>query len=266
MTTQTSSPRSTRPRRESPEVSAWRNLQTVLSVALLVATVFTFWNASNLFAAQRMSRINRLLEAARNVQQSLPTPTPSPRPPIRPLARHWGPDPGPVCADGLSEESINLKIATLIKQRLMQEGFQVDLLQEFDTRLNGYQGLVLVSIHNDSCEYINDQATGFKVAAAQANQQTEKTERLTACLIDRYKRTVKKLPYHPGSVTTNMTDYHAFRVINGNTPAAIIETGFMNLDRDILVNQTDQVAEGVVRGILCYLRNEPINPGGEETP
>jgi len=265
MTTQSSSPRSTRPRRESPEVSTWRNLQTVLSVALLVATVFTFWNASNLFAAQRMSRINRLLEAARSVQQTLPTPTPSPRPPIGIVAGHWGHDPGAVCPDGLTEESINLKIATLVKQRLMQEGFQVDLFQEFDTRLNGYQGLVLVSIHNDSCEYINDKATGFKVAAAQANRQTEKTERLTACLIDRYQRVVN-LPYHPGSVTDDMTDYHAFSEINGNTPAAIIETGFMNLDRDILVNQTDRVAEGVVRGILCYLRNETINPGGGEAP
>ena len=265
MTTHTSTPRSTRPRRESPEVSTWRNLQTVLSVALLVATVFTFWNASNLFAAQRMSRINRLLEAARSVQQNLPTPPPSPRPPIGIVAGHWGHDPGAVCPDGLTEESINLKIATLVKQRLMQEGFQVDLFQEFDTRLNGYQGLVLLSIHNDSCEYINDQATGFKVAAAQANQQTEKTERLTACLIDRYQRVVN-LPYHPGSVTEDMTEYHAFSEINGNTPAAIIETGFMNLDRDILVNQTDRVAEGVARGILCYLRNETIKPGGGEAP
>lgn len=266
MTTSTSpSQRSHRPRRESPAVSTWRNLQTVLSVALLVATVFTFWNASNLFAAQRMSRINRLLEAARSVQESLPTPTPSPRPPIGIVAGHWGHDPGAVCPDGLSEESLNLKIATLVKQRLMQEGFQVDLFQEFDSRLNGYQALVLVSIHNDSCEYINDQATGFKVAAAQANQQTDKTERLIACLVDRYKRTVN-LPYHPGSVTADMTDYHAFREISASTPAAIIETGFMNLDRDILVNQTDQVAEGVARGILCYLRNETINPGGGEAP
>ncbi len=170
-----------------------------------------------------------------------------------------------MCPDGLSEESLNLKIATLVKQRLMQEGFQVDLFQEFDSRLNGYQALVLVSIHNDSCEYINDQATGFKVAAAQANQQTDKTERLIACLVDRYKRTVN-LPITPGSVTADMTDYHAFREISANTPAAIIETGFMNLDRDILVNQTDQVAEGVARGILCYLRNETINPGGGEAP
>ena len=30
-----------------------------------------------------------------------------------------------------------------------------DLLNEFDTRLNGYRAVALVSIHNDSCEYVN---------------------------------------------------------------------------------------------------------------
>jgi N-acetylmuramoyl-L-alanine amidase len=40
--------------------------------------------------------------------------------------------------------------------------------------------------------------------------------------------------------------------------AAIIETGFLNLDREILTKHTDQVAEGVVEGILCFTNNENI--------
>jgi hypothetical protein len=42
-----------------------------------------------------------------------------------------------------------------------------------------YQASTLVSIHNDSCEYVNDEATGFKVAAAMSSPFPEKANRLT---------------------------------------------------------------------------------------
>jgi N-acetylmuramoyl-L-alanine amidase len=53
-----------------------------------------------------------------------------------------------------------------------------------------------------------------------------------------------------------MTSYHAFGEIDENTIGAIIETGFMNLDRQILTIHSDLVAQGIVNGILCYIRNE----------
>jgi len=58
-----------------------------------------------------------------------------------------------------------------------------------------------------------------------------------------------------------MTSYHAFKEIDEFTPAAIIETGFMNLDRSLLTQQPELVAKGVADGILCYLRNESIEAG-----
>jgi N-acetylmuramoyl-L-alanine amidase len=42
--------------------------------------------------------------------------------------------------------------------------------------------------------------------------------------------------------------------------AAIIETGFLNLDREMLTKKTDLVAEGVVQGILCFANNENVEP------
>jgi N-acetylmuramoyl-L-alanine amidase len=57
-----------------------------------------------------------------------------------------------------------------------------------------------------------------------------------------------------------MREYHAFREIDPSTVAAIIETGFLNLDREILTKQTDRVAAGVVDGILCFANNENIEP------
>jgi N-acetylmuramoyl-L-alanine amidase len=76
---------------------------------------------------------------------------------------------------------------------------------------------------------------------------------------DRYEQ-VTGMTFHSGSITADMTEYHAFSEIDPNTITAIIETGFLNLDRDILTNQTDRVAEGVIQGILCFINNESVLP------
>ncbi len=254
-----------RPSRGGSQLSVWRALQTVISVGLLVATLLTFWTPANILSGNLMERMFRSFEVGSVPEAILPTPTPSPRPRIGIVAGHWGNDSGAVCLDGLTEESVNLKIAEMVRKDLTDEGFDVDLMQEFDARLNGYQALALISIHNDSCEYVNDQATGFKVAAAISSVYPEKATRLTACMTQRYQAATG-LPFHSNTVTIDMTDYHAFREINGSTTSAIIETGFLNLDRDILTNQTDKVARGVTDGILCYLRNEDVPDFQPVTP
>jgi N-acetylmuramoyl-L-alanine amidase len=85
----------------------------------------------------------------------------------------------------------------------------------------------------------------------------EKASRLSGCLIDRYGRTTG-LSFHENSITPDMSEYHAFNEINSNTPAVIIETGFLNLDRQLLTEQTDLVAQGIVEGIYCFIQNENI--------
>ena len=244
-------------RSAAPSFRVWKTLSTVFSLALLVATIFTFWTPANLFSNQMFENmVNSMQPVA--VGTPFPTATASPRPRIGIVAGHWGNDSGSVCADGLTEAELNLKIATMVKETLNKEGYDVDLLKEFDPKLAEYRALALVSIHNDSCDYINDQATGFKVAAAESNARPEKATRLTGCLSNRYEA-LTGLPFHYNTVTKDMTDYHAFREIHGDTTAAIIETGFMNLDRDILTNHTDRVAQGVASGILCFIRNEDVS-------
>jgi N-acetylmuramoyl-L-alanine amidase len=119
--------------------------------------------------------------------------------------------------------------------------------------------VALVSIHNDSCDFINDQATGFKVASSLDTHDVNRAQRLTTCLADRYEH-YTGLTFHAGSITADMREYHAFSEIDPNTITAIIETGFLNLDYRILTEETDRVAEGVVQGILCCVNNESIQP------
>jgi len=239
-----------------------RILGSTIGLAVLLATLFNLWTPSKgLFVGSFSDKLGLILTAQ---PESNFVATPQPQLRIGIVAGHAGNDSGATCIDSngkvtLTEADVNLKIATLVQKTLTAEGFQVDLLNEFDTRLNGYRALALVSIHNDSCDYINPEATGFKVAAAVNTRDYNRASRLTECLRNRYG-SVTGLHFHTGSITTDMQDYHAFSEIDPNTIAAIIETGFLNRDRDKLVNQTEQVADGVVRGILCFARNENIEP------
>ena len=234
---------------------------TTLSVAILLATLFTAWTPNSLFASNLQDQLNLILtpQAAPN---AIVTPLPQLR--IGIVAGHNGNDSGAVCTDengqvDLTEAAVNLEIANLVKESLVAQGFQVDLLNEFDTRLNGYRAVALVSIHNDSCEYVNDQATGFKVASSLETRDVNRAQRLTACLVDRYQR-ITALTFHASSITRDMTEYHAFSEIDPNTITAIIETGFLNLDREILTHETNRVAEGVTQGIMCFINNESVQP------
>jgi len=249
---------------EKPRVfTIWRGLQTVLGAAFIVATLFTLWTPGSLVESSLEARMAQALESAggeeepdENISDATDQ-TQYHR--IGIVAGHYGYDSGAVCNNGVTEVELNLEIATLVQKRLTDLGYTVDLLEEFDDRLVGYQAAVLLSIHLDSCEYINDQATGFKVAAALSAQDVADSQRLITCLSQRYTE-ITGLPYHAGSVTDDMTYYHAFSEIDPQTTAAIIEAGFMNLDYQFLTEETDQVVEGIVAGILCYLNHEAILP------
>jgi N-acetylmuramoyl-L-alanine amidase len=235
---------------------------TTLGVAILLATLFTAWTPNSLLASNLQEQLRLILTPQAGPVASIATNQPQLR--IGIVAGHSGNDSGAVCYDkdgkpDLTEADVNLEIAELVQQNLIAQGFQVDLLNEFDTRLNGYRAVALVSIHNDSCDDINEQATGFKVASSLDTRDVNRAQRLTACLVDRYQR-FTDLTFHANSITTDMTQYHAFSEIDPNTITAIIETGFLNRDREILTKETGRVADGVTQGILCFINNENVQP------
>jgi N-acetylmuramoyl-L-alanine amidase len=168
------------------------------------------------------------------------------------VAGHRGNDSGTVCADGLTEVQITTAVADRAAAILTQEGLTTDVLDEFDARLDGYFGTALVALHVDSCDYINDLATGFKVAGSSFTDSSS----LSICMEQAYGASTQ-LPFNVNTVTPEMTDYHAFREIAPGTPAIIIELGFLNLDRAILTAGSDKVVQGIVDGISCFVKQQP---------
>ena len=245
--------------RPAPKRGTLFQLQVVIGVAFVVATLFTAWSDPGLLPTNFRENIAFApitQEATQNPVVST-TPTQRSRPLVGIVAGHSGSDSGAVCNDGLTERTVNETVAAYVQQFLVEEGFDVDMLQEFDPKLNGYQASALVSIHADSCYYVNDQATGFKVSSALANPHPERAARLTGCLRNRYS-TITGLTVH-NSITTDMTSYHAFDEIHESTTAIIIEVGFLNLDRQILTQQPELIAEGIISGLKCFINNEDMN-------
>ena len=166
------------------------------------------------------------------------------------VAGHAGNDAGAVCDDGLTEAEVNLAVAQWAVTLLRQRGYQVDLLDEFDARLAGYRADALVSIHADSCQVPG--ASGFKVARVTDSAIPDAEDRLVNCIYQEYENATG-MARHPNSVTDNMTNYHAFREIQADTPGAIIEMGFLLDDRIMLTEHSQQLAQGIVAGIGCFL-------------
>ncbi len=164
------------------------------------------------------------------------------------ISGHRGNDPGAVCEDNLTEAEVNNIIAQKVVADLQGYGIRAVLMDEFDEKLYGFSGTALVSIHADSCDYFNDEATGYKIAGSYVTDSTK----LSSCMEEAYGASTQ-LPYHANTITPHMTDYHAFREIAVGTPAIIIETGFMNLDRELLTERSDIPANAITEGILCYI-------------
>ncbi len=257
-----------RPQRNVPAAptSAPRFLALVILLAALGALTHPLWPTSY-STAQTISAtplstpsLSSLPpEATLSTYPTIaPTATPSGPLPIGVVAGHFGEqngirDPGATCPDGWEEVEINIEVAQRVVNLLHSFGYDVDLLGEYDDDLLGYRGRALVSIHADSCT--PPEASGFKVAHAEDSAIPEEEDYLVACLTSRYQARTG-LPFHRWSITPDMTEYHIFYKIDRNTPAAIIEVGFMGGDRDLLEEHPDVVAQGVAEGILCFVRGE----------
>ena len=234
-----------------------RGILNVLLAAILSATLFTALPATGIGLSSSP------FQSQPGSGESANAATPQLSLHVGLVVGHWGhgDDVGAVCSEslgGFKEVDINYTIADLTRQYLEAEGVRVDMLKEFDTHLDGYQSNALVSIHADTCEYIPELGTGFKIAEAADNKRPEQAARLMACLKNRYAEATGLRYDH--RITDDMTSYHAFGEVDPNTPAVIIETGYMNQDRELLTQNPELVARGITAGIMCFLNREVISP------
>jgi N-acetylmuramoyl-L-alanine amidase len=170
------------------------------------------------------------------------------------ISGHAGNDSGAVCTDAagnttITEAQVNAKVAELTAQNLRRAGADVLVLEEFDARLNGLQADLLLSIHADSCI----DASGYKAARYQRSVIGARADQLVNCL-DQHYAAITGLKHHPNTITHNMTEYHAFRVINPTTPAAILELGFLGGDQALLANHPEVAAQGIFESITCFMQ------------
>jgi N-acetylmuramoyl-L-alanine amidase len=235
-----------------------KTLKGILNVSLAAAISATLFTA---LPATGIGFKSPLFQPGQNNGESFGSETPGVTLRVGLVVGHWGHDVGAICPESLGgyrEVDINYTIVDLTRQYLQAEGVNVDLLKEFDDQLTGYKGDALISIHADTCEYIPDLGTGYKIAEAVDNKRPEQAARLMACLNNRYGSTTGLR--HDHRITPDMTSYHAFSEVDPNTPAVIIETGYMNQDRELLTKNPSLVARGITAGIMCYLNREEISP------
>lgn len=223
-------------------------LLILIGVAILFVTV-----RAVLFPHANSSPNATILSPASTAYLTRPPITGLPARRVGIVAGHWQYDSGAVCPDGLMEVEINVDVARRVAALLIEAGYDVEVLAEFSPKLEGYQADALVSIHTDSCNI--PEASGFKVASVLQSAVPEEEDRLVECLQREYARSTG-LYYHKDSITYDMQEYHAFYEIAPQTPGAIIEIGFMDADRELLTARPDLAAEGIARGVICFLERQ----------
>jgi len=247
-----------------------RSFVVVLAAAGLLATIFTWWTPSQLISNSVRQELSVAIATNQATAQPTGLPTPNWLRRIGIVSGHRGPqnDPGAVCTDAagdvtLKEADITFNVSQLVVRDLKAVGYTVDLLDEFDPRLNGYKADAFLSIHANTCQDWPDGeiVSGFLVSSS-ASRNTVRGEdnALVNCLDEHYAQASGL--EHREYATEDMTDYHSFREIDPLTPAAVIELGFLRADGAILTGRPDELARGISDGILCYL--EPGNT--ESTP
>ena len=167
------------------------------------------------------------------------------------ISGHSGFDSGATCEDGRLEVETVADISKHVVRRLQRAGAQVDLLEEYDARLDGYAADALVSIHADSCI----ERSGFKVARWADSPIPAVEDRLVRCLSERYAATTG-LAFDAYTITEDMTAYHAFRKLAVQTPGAIVEVGFMSGDWNLIGRRPAVAADGIVDGLVCFFEAE----------
>ncbi|MCH7858012.1 MAG: N-acetylmuramoyl-L-alanine amidase [Gemmatimonadetes bacterium] len=191
-------------------------------------------------------------------------------------AGHWRADEAPRELRGLrnngtrwretAEWEVNLEIVQRAGAMLEEMGYEVDILPAVVPP--AYRAHLFIAIHADGSNDPN--ASGYRVAAPRRDA-TGKASQVAALLAQSYGEAtgIKRLP----TITRRMRNYYAFNfqryehALHPMTIAIILETGFLTSrrDRQVLVNDPDRAARGIVAAVTAFSVTPPPVIVDEET-
>lgn len=237
---------------QKEDYTIFRGIQSVVSVAILIATLLTLWNPQKVFSPPRFYDLFQSVATTESYNADSLTNDGHIR--IGLLAGHWQNSPGEVCADGVIEADINHDIASRVKLNLEEKDFQVNLFQEFDLDFLNYEADALVAVYSGSCLESPPPPSGFKIGTSLTAKNPEEVNNLVVCLGENYQN-YTELPFTYEIINPDHPSFHIFRDIHPDTPAALIEIGALSTDRDLITNRSNSIAEGISDGITCYVEN-----------
>jgi len=224
-------------------------VQTVISIAILMATLLTLWNPRKLVRRPDLTALINLQNNETEASIGGSTDTASN---IAILSGHYLHDSGEVCADGLVEAEVNQQISNLVVSALQEKGITVDLFPEFDLNLLQYQGRALVAIYSGSCVETPPPESGFLIGTSLTAQNPDRVNLLATCLGESYQSRTR-LPFSYEIINPDHFSYHIFNDIHSDTPAVLIEIGSLKADREVILGSTSAVVEGITDGIICFI-------------
>ena len=233
-----------------------RGIQSVISVSILIATLLTLWNPRKVFVTPNLVNLFQSGKIFKSYDTDQLNYDGNFR--IGILAGHWQNSPGEVCADGVIEADINHDIASRVKLNLEETMYKVDLFQEFDLDFLNYEADALVAVYSGSCLESPPPPSGFKIGTSLTTENTEEVNNLAVCLGENYQNHTD-LPFTYEIINPDHPSFHIFRDIHPDTPAVLIEIGTLSTDRDLIINRSNSIAEGISAGIRCYVENTSEN-------
>lgn len=220
-----------------------RVLQTVILVAIVLATLFTLWNPYKLFSQQEVTQTN-LQKNADGTSTEYST--------IGILVGHWKVDSGHVCENGIVEADVTEAIANQVSIKLNALGYPVKLLAETDMDLINYRGPALVALYTGSCEDTPENKSGFMIGTTLSTSDLNSSNALAVCMGEIYQASTK-LDFTYQIIASDQPAFTLFEMVNPDTPMIYLEMGSLYHDQSVLIENSEKVANGIVNGIQCYL-------------
>ena len=160
---------------------------------------------------------------------------------------------------GVREVDYVLDLSKRVVKLLQDKGVEAELLPA--TVPVDYTADAFVAIHADAVD--GGGPGGYKLARSRFSAIPATDDALMNALYDAYGKATGLR--RDSNITRNMTGYYAFnnrRHVHGitrATPGVILETGYLTnpSDRAYMTTHQDEIAQGIVDGIMDFLNNRP---------